>query len=604
MSGPNREDVRNLAIIAHVDHGKTTLVDALIWQTEIARRREATPEQVLAAFDPDRPKSITAMAKNTAVRHEGVCFNIIDTPGQADFGVDVMRPLVMAEGVLLIVDACEGPLPQTRYVLRKALEAGLAPVVVINKIDLRDARPAEVLEEIRGLFVDLDASEEQLGFPVLYTVAHRGICRTEPGGTDRPLTALLDETLRTVPAPNGDPEAPLRILVANLDYDDYLGRLALCRVREGSLRRGDAVAHCRLDESRVDSRVSGLYGYDGPRRVEVETAGPGDVVAVTGVESVRIGETLADPADPRPLPSFKAVEPTISIVFAVNDSPTAGLDGRFVSSAKLRERLYRELLTNVSIRVEETDSSDAFRISGRGELQLAILVEMMRREGFELLASRPTVVTRTVDDETLEPVETLVVDCPDTFIGVVTEKVSARTGNLTKMVNHGTGRVRMEFRIASRGLIGFRGEFLNDTRGTGVMTQLFDGYDSWQGDIAHRATGSLVADRAGRATGWAIEHLQPRGTIFVEPGDQVYEGQIVGENSREGDLDVNIIKDPSPPTVRSPGAEHVARLMPSRSMSLEQALEFIRDDELVEVTPRALRLRKKVLPTSLRARKS
>ena len=604
MAVARRPGVRNIAIIAHVDHGKTTVVDAMLWQAALLGDPGTTAADVLAAADPARVKSVTTMTRNTAVVYRDVTINILDTPGQADYGGDVERPLVMADGCLLIVDASEGPLPQTRYVLRKALEGGLAPIVVVNKIDLPDARPAEVLEEVRALFVDLDASDSQLDFSVLYTDALRGICRPSPDGPDAPFVPLFDEIVRVVPAPEDRGGEPLQFLVANLDYDDYLGRLAMGRVYQGRLRRGETVAHCRIDGSRAESRVTGLYGYEGLSRKEIDSAGPGDIVALTGIEAVRIGDTLADPHDPIPLPPVRADEPTISIVFSVNDSPTAGLDGRFVSAAKLRERLYRELLTNASVRVEETESPDAFKISGRGELQLAILIEMMRREGYEVLASHPTVLTREVDGETHEPFELLVTDCPDTYIGVVTEKVTARKGRLTKMVNHGTGRVRMEFRIPSRGLIGFRGEYLNDTRGAGVMTQMFDGHDAWEGEIERRASGVLVADGAGRATAWAIEHLQPRGAIFVEPGDQVYEGQIVGENSQGNDLDVNLTKEPRTSADRPDAPSPTPRLLPSRSMSLEQALEFIRDDELVEVTPRVLRLRKRVLPAALRARKS
>ncbi|MDX1389215.1 MAG: GTP-binding protein [Acidobacteriota bacterium] len=600
---PRRPGVRNIAVIAHVDHGKTTVVDAMLWQTGLLAESGATPDDVLAAVDPGRVKIVTTMAKNIAMTYRGVTINVLDTPGQAEYGGDVERPLVMADGVLLIVDASEGPLPQTRYVLRKALEASLAPIVVINKIDLRDARPLEVLEEVRALFADLDASDRQLAFPVLYTDALRGVCRTSPEGPDSPFVPLLDEILQTVPAPEDRSDDPLQLLVANLDYDDYLGRLAMGRVHQGRLRRGEALAHCRIDGPVVEARATGLYGYDGLSRTEIDEAGPGDIVALTGIESVRIGDTLADPNRPAPLPAVRVDEPTIAIVLAVNDSPTAGLDGRFASGAKLRERLYRELLTNATVRVEETDSPDAFKISARGELQLAILIEMMRREGYEVLASRPTVPTREMGDATQEPFELLVTDCPDTLIGVVTEKVTARKGRLTKMVNHGTGRVRMEFRIPSRGLIGFRAEYLNDTRGAGVMTQMFDGYDTWEGEIARRSSGVLVADGAGRATAWAIAHLQPRGAIFIEPGDQVYEGQIVGENSRGNDLDVSVIREPRS-TGRSDTTEHSPPLFPSRGMSLEQALEFIREDELVEITPRALRLRKRVLPAALRARKS
>jgi GTP-binding protein len=471
---------------------------------------------------------------------------------------------------------------------------------VINKIDRPDARAAEVLDEIYDLFIDLDATEEQLEFPVLYTNARKGVCRKSFDAPDDTLAPLFDEILATVPAPTHDPEEPLQVLVTNLDYDDYLGRLAIGRIFNGSLGKGSAVSHCRLDGEAVPARVAGLFGYEGLHRVEVDAAEAGDIVAITGIEAVQIGESISDREDPRPLPVIKIDEPTLAIVISVNDSPTAGLEGRHVTGNKLKERLYKELLANVSIRVEETASPDAFKISGRGELQLAILIEMMRREGYEMAVGRPEIVTKEIDGQLVEPMELLVVDCPDTSVGVVTEKIGGRKGRMTKMVNHGTGRVRMEFRIPSRGLIGFRSEFLSDTRGAGVMTQLFDGHESWQGEIPHRATGALVADRPGRVTAYAIEHLQPRGTIFVEPGDQVYEGMIVGENSRAADIDVNITKEKKLTNIRSSTSEQTVRLIPPRILGLEQAMEFIREDERVEVTPKALRLRKAVLAASRR----
>jgi GTP-binding protein len=600
MSTTQRDSVRNLAIIAHVDHGKTTLVDAMLWQSGVFRENEYVAERVMDSIDLEREKGITIMAKNTSILYRGVRINVVDTPGHADFGGEVERTLKMVDGVLLLVDASEGPLPQTRYVLRKALEASLAPIVVINKIDRPDARAAEVLDEIYDLFIDLDATEEQLGFPVLYTNARKGLCRKTFDGPDDSLAPLLDEILNTVPAPAHDPDGPVQVLVTNLDYDDYLGRMAIGRVFNGGLSKGMSISHCRRDGEAVPGKIVGLFGYDGLSRVEIDTAEAGDIVALTGIEAVQIGETISDADDPSPLPVIKVDEPTIAIVISVNDSPTAGVEGQYVTARKLRERLYRELLGNVSIRVEETASPDAFKISGRGELQLAILIEMMRREGYEMSVGRPEIVTREIDGTLHEPMEALVVDCPDANVGVVTEKVGARKGRMTKMVNHGTGRVRMEFRIPSRGLIGFRSEFLSDTRGAGVMTQLFDGFEPWQGEIPHRATGALVADRPGRATAYAIEHLQPRGTIFVEPGDQVYEGMIVGENSRASDIDVNITKEKKLTNIRSSTAEQTVRMIPPRIMGLEQALEFIREDERVEVTPKALRLRKSVLPASRR----
>ncbi len=599
-----RTSVRNLAIIAHVDHGKTTLVDAMLWQSGVFRDNEFVAERVMDSIDLEREKGITIMAKNTSIMYRDVRINIVDTPGHADFGGEVERTLKMVDGVLLLVDSSEGPLPQTRYVLRKALEASLAPIVVVNKIDRSDARPQEVLNELYDLFIDLDATEDQLEFPVLYTDARKGICRTEADGPDQALVPLFDQILETVPPPQYDPEAPLQLLVTNLDYDDYVGRMAIGRLFNGSVRKGGEVAHCRLDGEIAPAKVTALFGFDGLRRVEIDTAEAGDIVALTGIEAVQIGETVSDRDRPLALPVIKIDEPTIAIEISVNDSPMSGLDGKYVTGRKLRERLYRELLSNVSIHVEETESADAFKISGRGELQLAILIEMMRREGFELSAGRPEILTREVDGALHEPMDLLVVDCPEVHVGVVTEKVNGRRGRMTKMVNHGAGRVRMEFRIPSRGLIGFRSEFLSDTRGAGIMTQLFDGFEPWHGDIPQRATGALVADRAGRATAYAIEHLQPRGSILVEPGDQVYEGMIIGENSRSNDLDVNITKEKKLTNMRASSADQAARLVPPRSMSLEQALEFIAADEYVEVTPKALRLRKRTLRAAHRARKS
>ena len=600
MASIQRNSVRNLAIIAHVDHGKTTLVDAMLWQSGVFRDNEYVADRVMDSIDLEREKGITIMAKNTSVLYRDVRINVVDTPGHSDFGGEVERTLKMVDGVLLLVDSSEGPLPQTRYVLRKALESSLAPIVVINKIDRPDARAAEVLDEIYDLFIDLDATEEQLEFPVLYTNARKGLCRKTFDGTDDTLVPLFEEILATVPAPTHDPEGPLQVLVTNLDYDDYLGRMAIGRIFNGSLRKGSAVSHCLHDGTAMPAKVAGLFGYEGLRRVEVDAAEAGDIVAITGIEAVQIGESISDRENPSPLPVIKIDEPTLAIVISVNDSPMAGFEGRHVTGNKLRERLYKELLANVSIGVEETESSDAFKISGRGELQLAILIEMMRREGYEMAVGRPEIVTKEIDGQLHEPMEQLVIDCPDTSVGVVTEKIGGRKGRMTKMVNHGTGRVRMEFRIPSRGLIGFRSEFLSDTRGAGVMTQLFDGHEVWQGDIPHRATGALVADRPGRVTAYAIEHLQPRGTIFVEPGDQVYQGMIVGENSRASDIDVNITKEKKLTNMRAAASDQTVRLIPPRIMGLEQAMEFIREDERVEVTPKALRLRKAVLAASRR----
>jgi GTP-binding protein len=599
-----RQDVRNLAIIAHVDHGKTTLVDAMLWQSGIFRQNEYVVERVMDSIDLEREKGITIMAKNTAIMYHGTRINIVDTPGHADFGGEVERTLKMVDGVLLLVDASEGPLPQTRFVLRKALEANLPPIVVINKIDRTDARPQAVLDEVYDLFIDLDASEDQLDFPVFYCNAKKGLCRTKPDGPDEPLIPLFDEILRTVPPPAYLPSHPLQLLVNTLDYDDYVGRMLIGRIFNGRLRKGQEVTLCRLKGNHVGARVTGLYGYQGLRRIEIDEAGPGDIVAVAGLAEVSIGETLCDPEDPRPLPPIQVDEPTIAMMFSVNSSPMAGREGQHVTSSKLKERLAKELLTNVSIRMEETDSPDTFKVSGRGELQLAILIEMMRREGYEMSVGKPEVLTQEVDGQRHEPMEILVVDCPEDFIGVVTQKVGMRRGRMTRMVNHGTGRVRLEFRIPSRGLIGFRTEFLTDTRGTGILNHLFDGHDAWQGEIPHRATGALVADRAGRATAYAIGHLQPRGELFVAPGDEVYEGMIVGENARDNDIDVNITKEKKLTNMRASTDEATVQLIPPRVMSLEQALEFLREDELLEVTPQAFRLRKRILAALKRKNRS
>ncbi len=596
MALVQRDDIRNLAIIAHVDHGKTTLVDAMLWQGGIFRDNQVVAERVMDSIDLEREKGITIMAKNTAISYRGTRINIVDTPGHADFGGEVERTLAMVDGVMLLVDASEGPLPQTRFVLTKALELGLPPIVVINKIDRPDARPAAVLNEIYDLFIDLDAQEEQLNFPVLYCNARKGTCRRTADGREETLEPLFEEILRTVPPPRFDGQAPLQMLITSLDYDDYVGRLAVGRVVNGRLRRGQEIARCARDGAVSSARVTQLFGYEGLHRSDWEEAGPGDIVAVAGLAEVGIGDTLADRDDPRPLPPIHVDEPTIAMVIGINTSPMAGREGQHITSRKLKERLEKELLTNVSIRVHATDSPDAFQVLGRGELQLAILVEMMRREGFEMSVGKPEVVIRVEDGVRWEPMEKLVVDCPEEFIGVVTQKLGSRRGRMMKMVNHGTGRVRMEFRVPSRGLIGFRSEFLTDTRGTGIANHLFDGWAPWQGEIAHRATGAMVADRAGRCTAYAIEHLQPRGELFVSPGDEVYEGMIVGENARPHDIDVNITKEKKLTNMRASTADEAVRLVPPRAMSLERALEFIRGDELVEVTPLAHRLRKKILP--------
>ncbi len=597
-----REDIRNIAIIAHVDHGKTTLVDAMLWQSGVFRENQEVAERVMDSNDLEREKGITILAKNTGVRFGAIKINIVDTPGHADFGGEVERTLKMVDGVLLLVDASEGPLPQTRFVLKKALELGLPPIVVINKIDRKDARPQEVLNEIYDLFIDLDAHEDQLEFPVLWTIAREGVCRTSPDGENHRLLPLFEEIVRTIPAPRFDPDSPLQMLVLNLGYSDYVGRLAIGRVVNGRLRTKQDIVHSRIDGTLAPTRITNLYIFEGLERVEVEEAGPGDIVALAGFGDVTIGDTITDPDRPRVLPRPLVDEPTVSMVFRVNDSPFAGTEGKYVTSRNIKERLDRELLTNVSIRVETGDTPDAFVVSGRGELQMAILIEMMRREGFELAVSKPEVLTRMVDGAKHEPMEHLVIDCPEEFVGIVTQKIGTRKGRMVNMVNHGTGRVRLEFRIPSRGLIGFRGPFLSDTRGTGLLNHLFDGWEPWTGEIPHRMTGALISDRAGKVTPYAIEHTQERGEIFVEPTERVYEGMIIGENAREQDMDVNIVKEKKLTNMRSSNSEESYRLVPVHRMSLEQALEWIREDELLEVTPQSLRLRKRVLQANVRPR--
>jgi GTP-binding protein len=590
-----RPDLRNLAIIAHVDHGKTTLVDAMLWQSGIFRANEQVAERVMDSIDLEREKGITIMAKNTAIHYRGVKLNIVDTPGHADFGGEVERTLTLVDGVLLLVDAAEGPLPQTRFVLKKALEAGLPPVVVINKIDRADARAAQVLDEVYDLFIDLDADESQLDFPVLYADARRGTATRSLDEPGRTLEPLFEALLAAIPPPRFDPEMGLQLRAASLDWDDYVGRLIIGRMTSGRLRPGERAVVVRRSGAVEPVKVTVVYAFEGLKRVEVPEAGPGEVVAVAGIEAMEIGETLADPERPVALPPIRIDEPTVAMLFSSNVSPFAGREGKYVTSRHLRERLAKEGRVNVGIRVEETASPDTFRVSGRGELQLAILIEMMRREGYELEVGQPEVITRDGDEGRLEPMEHLVVDCPEEFIGAVTQKVGVRKGQMLKMVNHGTGRVRLEYRIPARGLIGYRSEFLTDTRGTGLLNHLFDGWAPWTGEIPRRATGALVADRDGRVTGYAVDHLQPRGEFFVRPGEGVYEGQVVGEHVRENDLDVNVTKEKKLTNMRSSTADEGIRLQPPRIMSLEQCLEWIRDDELLEVTPQSLRLRKRAL---------
>ena len=590
-----RDGIRNIAIIAHVDHGKTTLVDAMLWQSGLFRANETVVERIMDSMDLEREKGITIMAKNTAIAYRDVRINIVDTPGHADFGSEVERTLTLVDGVLLLVDAAEGPLPQTRFVLKKALEAGLPPIVVINKIDRSDARPAEVLDEIYDLFIDLDATEDQLDFPVLYTNARAGTATPDLKVQGTTLEPLFETILATVPPPRFDPAVGLQLRATMLDWDDYVGRLVIGRIVNGRVRQADRVAVVHRDGRVEPAKVTVLYGYEGLRRVEIAEAGAGEIVALAGIESIEIGETVAELDAPQALPPIRIDEPTVAMLFSANVSPFAGKEGRFVTAPQLRERLLKERKLNPGIRVEETDSPDTFRVSGRGELQLAILIELMRREGFELEVGKPEIITRVEHGRTLEPMEHLVIDVPEEHIGAVTQKIGPRRGVMTKMVNHGTGRVRLEYRIPSRGLIGYRTEFLTDTRGTGLLNHLFDGWDEWQGEIAHRQNGALVADRPGRATGYAIDNLQARGTMFVSPGDQVYEGMIVGENSRDSDLDVNITKEKKLTNMRASTADEGIKLTPPRVMNLEQCLEWIREDELLEVTPKSLRLRKRAL---------
>ena len=596
--------IRNIAIIAHVDHGKTTLVDAMLRQSGAFRANEVVAERVMDSNELERERGITILAKNTAIFYHDVKINIVDTPGHSDFGGEVERALKMVDGVMLLVDASEGPLPQTRYVLGKALEAGLPPIVVINKIDRADARPQEVLNEIYDLFIDLDAREEQLEFPVLYTNAKAGTTSLSVDKPGADLQPLFEAILETIPLPAGDSAAALQVLVANLDYSDYLGRLAIARVFNGTLRTGEEVAIAKLDGSLQKTRITKLFSFSGLRRVDIEQTELGDIVAVAGVEGITIGETITSVENPAPLPRIVIDEPTIAMQFTVNTSPFAGREGQYVTSRNLRERLEKELLTNVSLHVEETGSTDVFKVMGRGELQLSILIETMRRESYELMVGKPEIVTKRIDGKLMEPVEKLTVDVPENFIGVVIEKLGARKGQMLKMHNHGYGRVRLEFSIPSRGLIGLRGELLTDTRGTAVLHSLFDGYVEWMGEIPHRLTGALVADRTGVSTSYALWNLQERGELFVGPGEQLYEGMIIGENAKEVDLDVNAVREKKLTNMRASTADEAIRLVPHKALNLEQAIEFIADDEFAEVTPHSLRLRKKILQSNRRPKKN
>ena len=594
--------IRNIAIIAHVDHGKTTLVDAMLRQSGTFRANETLVERVMDSNELEKERGITILAKNTAIFYEGMKINIVDTPGHSDFGGEVERALKMVDGVMLLVDASEGPLPQTRYVLSKALEAGLPPILVINKIDRSDARAQEVVNEVYDLFIDLDAKEDQIDFPVLYTNAKAGTASTDLKVPGEDLRPLFDAMLKTIPEPKGDPAGALQILVTNLDYSDYLGRLAIARVVNGRMFTGEDVAIAKLDGTIQKTKITKLFSFSGLKRTDITETQLGDIVAVAGVEGITIGETITDALNPQPLPPITIDEPTIAMMFTVNNSPFAGREGQFVTSRNLRDRLQKELLTNVSIRVEDSGTTDSFKVMGRGELQLSILLEMMRREGFELMVGKPEIVTKRVDGKLMEPVEKLTIDVPEGFVGVVMEQLGTRKGEVTNMHNHGYGRVRIEFSVPSRGLIGLRNQLLTDTRGTIVMNSLFDGYMPWQGEIPHRPTGALISDRQGVSTAYALWSLQERGELFVGAGIDLYEGMIVGENAKDNDLDVNAVREKKLTNMRASSADEAIRLVPFRQLNLEQAIEFIAEDEFVEVTPKSLRLRKKVLQANKRKR--
>ncbi len=604
-SPPGRADVanpfrRNVAIIAHVDHGKTTLVDALLHQSGTFRANERVAERAMDSNELERERGITILAKNTAVHYHDVLINIVDTPGHADFGGEVERTLSMVDGVMLLVDASEGPLPQTRFVLRKALERRLTPIVVINKIDRPDARAPEVLNEIYDLFIDLDANEDQLDFPVLYTNARVGTATLDPDIAGEDLRPLFDAVVEHVPPPRGNPDAPLQLLVANLDSSDYVGRIAIGRIFNGRVKIGDEVVVCKLDSNIHQTKVTKLYAFDGLKRVDIQEAAAGDIVCLAGIEDITIGETITDVEHRIAIASVAIDEPTVSMIFGVNTSPVAGREGSYLTSRQLKDRLEKELLGNVSIRLEPTDTPEQVKIVGRGELQLSILIEMMRREGFEMQVSRPDIVTKEIDGKIVEPVEELVIDVPEDHQGIVIAQVGERKGVMTKMVNNGSGRVRLEFRIPARGLIGFRSQFMTDTKGTGIMNHIFASWEPWHGAIPARANGALVADRAGVATSYAIFNLQERGEIFIDPATNVYEGMIIGENARPSDMDVNVTKEKKQTNMRASSADEAIRLIPPRKLGLEQAIEFINDDELVEVTPVSIRLRKRVLASNMR----
>lgn len=599
-----RENIRNIAIIAHVDHGKTTLVDAMLKQSGTFRDNEAVADRVMDSMDLERERGITIMAKNAAVRYGDYKINILDTPGHADFGGEVERVLKMVDGIVLLVDAAEGCLPQTRFVLRKALELGLPCIALINKIDRQDARPEEVVDEVYDLFIDLGADDEQIDFPILYSISRDGIAKKNLTDESTNLKPLFEQIIETIPAPKQLRDDSLQLLVANIDYNAFVGRLAIGRMFSGEISKNQEVIVSKRDGSTQKTRVKELYVFDGMERATTEKAGVGEIVALAGFDDINIGETITLIDNPKPLPVIAVDEPTIAMIFGVNNSPFSGIDGKFVTSRQIKERLEKELLGNVALRVADTDSADQFRVSGRGELQLAILIEMMRREGYEVQVSKPEVITKKGENgELLEPIEQVVVDCPDEFIGVVTEALGRRKGQMTKMINNGTGRVRLEYEVPSRGLIGFRGEFLTETKGTGLLNTLFLRFDKWQGEMKGRGTGSLISDRMGESTTYALYALQERGKLFINPQTKVYEGMIIGENARHVDLDVNPVKEKKLTNMRTSSADEALRLVPVKDLSLEEALEFIADDELVEVTPKAIRLRKRVLKANERPKK-
>jgi GTP-binding protein TypA/BipA len=590
-----RDDLRNIAIIAHVDHGKTTLVDAMLWQTGTFRKGQDVAERVMDSMDLEREKGITILAKNTAVKRGEVKFNIVDTPGHADFGGEVERALTMVDGVLLLVDASEGPLPQTRFVLRKALESKLPVILVVNKVDRPDARIAEVVDEVYELFLDLDADSDQIEFPIVYTNAKAGWASLQEGVEGTDLDPLMDLMLERIPPPEYDPELPLQAHVTNLDASPYVGRLALCRVHNGTIRSGQPIAWCKADGTVARANVSELYITEGLERVSASEAGPGEIIAVAGIEEVTIGETLADPENPRPLPVITVDEPSLSLVLGINTSPLAGQEGKKLTARQIRDRLDQELIGNVSIRVLDTERPDAWEVQGRGELQLVVLLEIMRREGFEMTAGQPRVVTREIEGEVHEPVERLAIDVPEEHVGTVTQMLAGRKGRMEQMVNHSTGWVRMDYLVPARGLIGFRTEFLTETRGTGILHHVFDRWEPWAGELRTRQTGSLVADRRGQTASYSLFSLQDRGSLFVGSGEEVYEGMIIGENARADDLDVNPTKAKQQTNVRAASADILVRLAPPTRLTLEASLEFLRDDECVEVTPESVRLRKLIL---------